>query len=47
MGDVIIRMLGERLDSQNMDEGLSQCFNFKVIRYSQGGRDCGINGKTE
>lgn len=46
MGDVITRVLGERLDSQKMDDGLSQCFNFKVIRYSWGGRECGINTKT-
>lgn len=47
MGDAIIRVLGERLDSQKMDDGLSQCFNFKVIRYSWVAWECGINMKTE
>lgn len=41
MGDIIIRMLGKkkRPDSKKIDDGLSQCFNFKVIRLSRGGRE--------
>lgn len=46
MGDIIIRMQWKRLDSRKMDDGLSQCFNFIVIRYSWGGRESGINVKS-
>lgn len=47
MGDIIIRMLGKRLGMNKIDDGLSRCLHFKVIRYSRGGRECGINMKTE